>query len=147
MKKLLILSLVFILAIGSVQGQEKPFMTYYGISGGYGTTNSSWASIEIGCWGNKKPVMYGISADFVSDKSIWIGVKPYYQLVQAENYYLFTYFGPKINIKNKDYLFETGLMNYTGVNKNIYFNYGIGFQLYKEKVYPGLNLGLNLVIE
>lgn len=136
--------------------KEKPFMTYYTLGGGFAPFNkgefkyNNWVSIEAGCWGVKKPVMYGASLDFGRDTAgkmnqVWAGVKPYYQLYQGENYYFFTYFGPKLNLNTKQVLIETGLVNYTQVSKHFYTSCAFGVQMYNGSAYPGFNFGLNLV--
>lgn len=147
MKKLLLLLMILPL-VSIAQPKEKTFNTYYSLSGGVSSLNDKSFSAEIGCWGIKKPVMYGISLDYVNQNTFYAGIKPYYQLTQGENYYLFTYFCPKLNLSQKnDYLLEFGVTNYTQISKTIYSSFGIGFQSAKTyNLIPSLSLGINLVL-
>ncbi len=127
---------------------QKTFMSYYSVSGGLSSYNDKTLSLEVGCWGVEKPVMYGASLDWVNQDLLYVGIKPYYQLTYSHNYYLFTYFCPKFNIRNpNDFLTEFGLMNYTKVGKYWYTSYGISFQSARTySLVPSINLGLNLVL-
>lgn len=126
--------------------QDKKFLTYYSMSGGVSSTKDVTKSFELGCWGVTKPVMYGVTLDFVNNKDLYVGIKPCYKLTYSENYYLFTYFCPKMNVKSGDYLLEFGLTNYTKVYKRWYTSYGLAFQSAKEyNLIPSLSFGVNYV--
>lgn len=147
MKKFILLSIT-LLVLTVVTAQEKKFLSYYSISGGLSSLNDKTLSLEVGCWGVEKPVMYSASVDWVNQDALYVALKPYYQLTYAKNYYLFTYFAPKFNIRNpNDFLLEVGVMNYTKVSKYIYTSYGIGFQSAKTyNIVLSINFGLNLVL-
>lgn len=160
MKKLILFAFVAFTLIASSFGQtekKREFMTYYSLGGGFatvgGTANNglgTWGTIEAGCWGIEKPVMYGVSLDFCgpdySKPSVWLGIKPYYQIYQARNYYLFTYAAPKWNFK-QGVSMEIGLTNYTQITEHFYSSVCFGYAKSNTDNFhsPVFSLGLNLV--
>lgn len=147
MKKIITILLIWTLCT-ALQAQEQTFKSYYTLSTGLSSMNDKTISLEVGCWGIDKPVMYGISADFVNQTDFWVAIKPYYQLTEGKGYYLFTYFSPKFNVNNlEDHLIEYGLMNYTKVTESFYTSFGVGFQSAKEYNHiPSIMFGINLVL-
>jgi hypothetical protein len=116
---ILVISQLFATQVTAQETQvkkEKKFLTYVSVGPGISSTRDLFGTLELGCWGVKKPVMYGVSLDVVKHldsirvpADYWFGLKPYYQLGGGENYSFFAYFCPKIKLNNlSDYLIECG---------------------------------------
>lgn len=140
MKKALIFIATYLLLSYTCIAQEKKekkFLTYASIGPGISSTRDLSGTIEVGCWGVKKPVMYGTSIDVVkhidsvsSATDFWFGIKPYYQLGGGENYSFFGYFCPKLKLNDmSQYLIEFGGGAYAQLKNPVwYIGFFLGFQ-------------------